>query len=736
MFCEKCGAQMEEDTLFCPECGAKVEKEEAAGTEAAGKEVVYCPNCGFENEAGALFCLSCGTSLSDEEQPGAGSAAGGASGKGKTMLFAGLGAAVVLIAIIVVGIKLFGGRGGSKAEALVYLKDNEVVSFSKETKTTFGEDVYKDKSEISGPQSGGAGVVLSEDGKYIFYPKNYKAGKYDLYYGEMKNNGAKGEKLASDVTAYTVLESGKVIWLNDDEKLSIADFADLTKAEKIGSSVGEYWVAEDESQILWLTSGEGKLYTRPAQIGGEYEKRDSDVTKIVYASDDFNHIVYQKEEGMYCLNDLADKQKVTSDEIIDYAVIGSGEETVIYYSVEDDEEVTWSDFFEDDLKKKAKDEKQATAQELSRELVDEVISEMFDKTSVLYSYVPGDTGAEKCAEIGILGDMPFWGNENAPAFLYPYIDLDHIEKGKLSDIEEVINELMESDFGKEAEKRLKEKVVNILVEIFDNMAEGMELRLISGDGEITLDYDAEEYGILCAGLGASESTKEYYLVAISNEFWETALEAALGEAVGSEDYSDEEDYDYDESGYYDDEYRFYDEEEEPAASVEDDTEDDADAFEDISVALFKTNYGASDGEPDGELELLSDEVYTSSWLVTDKGVYYVTEVSSGKGELYYNGERIDSDVDPWSIKELENKKGVLYLTDPSDKKAEGTLKIYVDGETKKIADDVAYYCSNEKGEVAFLANYNFEKHRGDLKRYKDGEIVSIDSDVANVLLFN
>ena len=48
-FCNKCGAQLSDDSLFCNKCGAKVVQ-----------ETVFCEKCGNPLNDGDLFCNKCG----------------------------------------------------------------------------------------------------------------------------------------------------------------------------------------------------------------------------------------------------------------------------------------------------------------------------------------------------------------------------------------------------------------------------------------------------------------------------------------------------------------------------------------------------------------------------------------------------------------------------------------------------------------------------------------------------
>lgn len=755
VFCEKCGAQMEEDTLFCPDCGNRIGSGEDGGNNPGGeREVVYCPACGEKNEAGAEFCFVCGAPLA-EGGMGAKAAGAGVSRKKGKGLFAGIAAVAVIAAGIVFGVTRFGKSSGQETP-LIYLKDNEIVCFDGKQINVFGEDVYKEKDDIYGPGSEVSSLVrFSEDGKYIFYPQDYegiwqegsspdKGGYYkmvyDLYYRQVKDKKTAGGKLASSVEDYTVLKSGKVIYREED-KLYISD---LVNKEKIASDVESYSMSEDEGSIFWKTAGdEGKLYLSTLDALNDKKKLDSDVMEVFYTSGNFATILYKKEEGLYCLKNYEDREKVTSDEITNYAMAESENGTVIYYVVEEDERFILADMVEDDLPENTEED---TA--MRRYLREKILNEdgYGRQISTLYCYNPEDGENTKYAE-GVLGDGNVYdgffigGEKNPSAFTYLYYDTDEIEKIKLSEIEKWTEDYeYESDF-----------MVKVGEEMMKELLKTAELRLIRNGVEETVQgYDGEEYGN-CSMLGTVESTKECYMIAMSLEdyiediYREERL-AAEEEAAAAFD-SEYGDAEYEAVGEaYDDEYGYG---EEGAVSDEEGISADTDSavdhnYQGTQFMILRIKYG----EEEAGLELVAEEAL--SVALTDAGIYYTAEIETDEngarsGELLFNGERVDSDVMLTSIHSypvysgigFDDKNGLLYLTDFSDKKREGTLKLYRDGEIYKIADDIPTraYLVNSEGEVAYLSDYNEKKYRGDLKMYKGGESVTIDNDVTGILSF-
>lgn len=757
MFCEKCGAQVEEDSLFCPVCGHKMDCEEENSKNSPDKgekenaemEVIYCPNCGLKNEADAAFCISCGASL--KENPGRNGRKGkAASGKRGKRLSLGIVAAAVIAAGIIVCVMKFGG-GDSSRTPLVYLKDNAIVCFDGKEKNTFGEGVFEEEEDSS--RYGYYAVSFTQfsaDGKYIFYPQNMSENIiFDLYCKPVKDKKAEGEKIASSVENYTALKNGKVVYL-EENKLYISD---LENREKIASDVLEYRISADEKNILIGTTWEDRrFYICGTDSDTEKQKLDSDVDEVIYASDDFGTILYRKEEGLYCLKGLEDREKITSESVTDYCLANSGKNTVIYYLEKDGERFSFRDLIQDDLTVKKPEER------FLREyfLHDCELPEWDVSTLYCYDTVSGEK--KECAR----GVFPFgidaYAAEDSPVFSYLCCDEEQVEAVRLSDIAKWDEEGTASN-------------ARVCGEIWKNLSAAATFHLVNGTRDIGLNYDREEFG-WAAGIGCAENTEDYYIYTISmdammqeirdaggswiwepniylpmereQEKWVTseAADSAVAEEAPAEAPAAEEpaaaesawtgDYDY---------YREYDN----FLRRSERADERAETGKETTYAVYKTNFE----KMDGSLELVAEDVLNAA-VLTDGGIYCM-EVTDGdrmevsplfgvnrmEGDLLFEGNRVDCDVAlDWLVK-LPDENRIMYLTDFNEDRQEGTLKICTDGETEKIADAAAafQYHSNERGEAVFFADYNFGKDRGDLKGYKGKKVTFIDSDVTCVLNF-
>lgn len=87
--------------------------------------------------------------------------------------------------------------------------------------------------------------------------------------------------------------------------------------------------------------------------------------------------------------------------------------------------------------------------------------------------------------------------------------------------------------------------------------------------------------------------------------------------------------------------------------------------------------------------------------------------TSGQGQLFLNGKKLDSDVAAESVVYSEALKGLVYLTDWREAKEYGILKLY-GKEAQKIADDVHAFALLPQGEVLYLQDYKLGTEEGSL----------------------
>lgn len=692
MFCDKCGMQLEEGAVFCPGCGNQIGsvdpseektiilgKEEESAPKAqtavavtpAPSKIKYCHSCGVANAETDAFCYACGASFDGKTK----NKVKKSEGKEKKSIggskFSKLAIGLAVVVVIVAVAAFLGGRSGKKMP-LIYLKDNEITAWAKDKRTVYGDSAYSRKYEgINGINNCQSYIKVSEDGRYVFFPQDIGEDGYDLYYYDRKKDDS--GRIDTNVTSYyTLLKDNRVVYRKDnsEKKLYVSG---MEEKEKIASDVSDYYVSEDEKEILWTIWEENEGYkVYVSDLAGKTEKQkiDSGINSLTYVSEDLQDIIYTKEDVLYYVKNFGEKQKIDSD--VERVRVISGKETEVYYLVEADS-YDLNNLVEDDLAETdatirepriedyqrtevkpsfwgdrnmtvtddayyaelEKYEKKAHRDDIREELSEDDMS-----AYVIYRYVPGMEEPVEFSK-GLITGL----DNSQSVLIYQKVEEEKIEKIKMSDLDALDN----------------------LYEVMDEMEENMEKATsvyMVRNGEATeLELDPEYQYYL---YGENENLKECYFVA------------------------------------------------------EDNDDDDS---------LYKVNYE----KMDGTLEFLADN-FSHVELYAEGATYYMTDYEDGMGELYCNDSKVASDVSSGSVEEMRNKKGVLYIEDPNENDV-GTLKWFDTAESIRIADDVADYVSNEKGNVAFLTDYSFNKNRGQLKVFDGKESNSIGLDVTAILYY-
>ena len=723
MICRNCGTNLDDDAIFCANCGVKVTSEtdevqtapdtqttenvmeeslpvheEVAETpiveplpvnvypgatenemgsqpvapeNSSIESVKYCHNCGAQNSLEDAFCVECGTCINGSTMESITKPNQKKKGGWKKILviLGAVAAAIVVFLLAGATVSRLGGK-----ETLLYEKDESIFQLKKKEGVEIASNIYEsDRTGVYGNS-----IIVSEDDKILFYPRNVESDSYDLYWRKLNDVQAEGEKISSDVSRYSVLNNNNVILVSDDGKLMKYDFKEKTK---IASDVDFYYISEDQKTLLWRSTEDGKVYVQDIALKNDKEKIASGVWEIVSYTDNFDTIYYLTDDfDLYVLNNLKDKEKIDSDVSFMNCLKGNGNVQLVY--LKDDEEyeesVSLSSLIIDDFPGDAS-MSEPRIEDYQREVVKEswwgprtttetddayydALDEYYEKlnrdyyreyisendvgtASTIYIYDSKKKEKNKLFE-GIV-DSYYNGNNS---ILLTYLDEDSENVVKLSQAIEWIDNY-------ETEKLEKE------------LMKATKTVLYTMDMETKIDIDWEEYNRIYDVPLMDEDKKICYLTAERNS-----------DSLGN--------------------------------------------------ALLKMKYDQEEATPE-----LVVEDYCSIRMPENGSVYYTCGTEENEYELYKDGEMISSELyNGYTYTIAQDGASVVFKEDCNED-GHGTLYFYTN-KKERIADDVSSFRVNEKGNIAFLSDYSNSKQRGDLSVYKSGKTERIDEDVTAILYFN
>lgn len=723
MFCENCGAQIEDGSLFCSECGTRVSADEgvvvAENTveipmpedigEVSQPEVVeqvvsqdtveeiipevveeqpveqeaeqpmeqeeeqpaekkFCPNCGTANAINVDFCSNCGASFS-------GTPVGEQKKKEKKKLpvipiVAGVAVVAVVAAGVIVVPKLF-----KKSSAPIYVKDNEIMSVSGKTPYEFGNKACDTDYYNLGPFEGrNFDITLSEDSKYLFYPVSSTDYQFDLYYRPYGKKKAESTKVAADISYYTVLKNNNVVYKTGDDKLYIWNMKKQEK-DKVASDVQFFRISKDGNSIMWSQSdgGESKCYIIDTALKKDKTKILTYSGYICYTSDNFDQIVYTDDSNLYVLKNKEDKTKIKSD-VGEVYVLEDGDKVDLFYGEQEDTELSLIDFVDDDM---AKEDAHMTEPDIADYQHEEIRQSFWGERT------------ETVTDDAYYDDLDAY---------YQKMDRDYMrENMKEYTFGLSLSTFYHYDLKKDKEEKLAENVTRYNR---SNMNDSVWYKVIDLENVNRAKFSTiVEQGMYAVADEVQNSLQELGEITV----------CANGTSISLDE--DEKLTDFVLWGIADKE-----------------------AYACVSDGSDRILYTIDVKSSSAKLKEVNDEVNQFEGF-DENGFYYTVDESNGEGDLYYNTEKIASDVATGSLEVMENNHGAIFLQDRSKNNFEGTLVLYDGKKTKEIADDATGYVSNAAGNVAFLTDYNWKRYEGDMKIYKNGKIVDVDEDVTAILYF-
>lgn len=631
-----------------------------------------CKNCGNQLLAEVRFCAVCGTKV--EQEAGKQEKENGLK---KGLLIGGMAAAAVVVIFLLL---LAGTKQRTLAYAL-YLKDNEVhyAALAKLEPQEITAHLYEGEvGEWHGLYLG-LMITMSADGKTIFYPDKIKTGQIgsDLYYQRIDRKNAKPEKIDKEILQYAVNEKAKLITYLKGEERTLYQH-NLKEKEKIDTEVSDFFVNNKGDRIIYQTI-QGKVYWKAK--GKEKERIDSDVTQVIRISEEFDTIYYKKKDTLYKKQIDGDRQKIDSGINMVLQSYDTGE---FYYIKGEEEELSYTDYIEDDMK--------------------EADEQLGWPDEPYYPYWWDYENEEEYMAAREKYDMEYEAYEEACDAYYDKVKRDNlreqiahesIKRGKYTlyyydgeDAVKLTETLAYDGSGYLQDSKVAWQKPVVVYESYQQ--ENFEPIKLS---EIDSIYDLDR--LLEEGL---KTTGQYI---------------AQGGEVADIELNDTEITALDETG--------------ELIYLVKPGEDQADCGE---LYQMKIEDGALQ-----EPELYDSDVSLSYGLyfaAKDQFLYFKKMEENG-GELYINQNKIDQAVEGNRIAYDESMERLVYYIEWDSSLEQGTLMSYEEGEAVKVADKVHDFKSASDGSILYLQEYDTEQKEGELYLYRDGKSAKVDDDVTGII---
>lgn len=324
---------------------------------------MICKNCGQEQADGIKFCANCGAAMEEPQEPvtvaepvvepqaeaASAESAPVLTGKGKGRVAVLAIGAVVAIAVVVLLVKLLGGLfGGSGAKPMVaFVNDRNEMQFRANLKEKTESVEVTDESVDT--------MQFSPDGKKLYYLERDSSYTGDLYMVKTPvTEKSKPERIARDIRGFDVLDTGKVLFWDDDsyQVYEGKESYELVDREDVESRS----LSEDEKSFYYIeldSSDRETLYKLDIKKGAKAQKlledayeiySDYDADVLIYAgkknSDDGTVDVYSCKPGGKGTELVSDVKSVW---------LASGTKADFYYTKGNQSEVTLYDLVDDDM---------------------------------------------------------------------------------------------------------------------------------------------------------------------------------------------------------------------------------------------------------------------------------------------------------------------------------------------------------------------------------------------------
>lgn len=564
---------------------------------------------------------------------------------------------------------------------------------------------------------------LSKDGQKLFYiDKVDNTDSFSLYYRYISMPNQKPVKIDSEITAYAVSDSGNLVTYSKGYNGSLINIGtlyqhNLVDRAKIATDVFRFGVSDDGTKIGYMNS-EDDIYLQC--LGKNKEKIESDVSYVYYVNDACDIGYYKKDGALYRITVGGEKEKIAADIYEVYAVYETGE---IYYTRKTDSAgVPLLDFVEDDMR------------EIDADMTEPVVPTAPNRSD--YYTIPKSTYSLF---------SPYDFDENAYQTALEQYNAQY----------ETYWINMSEWQKKQRRDKLREDLANTVVR-----TDALELCYYDGEKETVLTDAFKSKGkysenepvfvfsvynptsvprIILSEIDSVLETENMVKHAIV--YPAEICVAVKGNVIMVEE-QDATDFVFSPDGktiYYLADSSVYGE--------QNLYEMRAYANGEFYTGRFDTDVYAIKMLKNGKLVYIKDFVVKGTHDGSQDGIpganaYTGAEIQIGRGDLYMDGKRIDYDVKCHArfqfhyvddVDYIEDYDALIYFVDWDAERNCGTLKMYKDEETLKIADDVASCKLTREGQLLYLHDYSIKSQRGDLYIYKNGKSLKIDDDVSNIV---